>query len=138
MTLIQLGFASICLCLIVGGGYIGGYAGGWPGAILGAAVGFGSFHLLIRAIALIDLAWHRFCPLRPVCRNGACGASQYKQVELREGSIVYQCECGTKYLHKGAQFLEILPNGTQRPFMRRKTLGKWELESPECCRDMRE
>ena len=126
MTLIELGFACLCLFFGVTAGYIGYGVAGSTGAIVGAGAGFGGFYLLILAFSLLNSVWQWLCPLRPNCRNGICQASDYKRVEICEGCLVYQCKCGMMYMLKGRQFLELLPDGTHKQFMRKRILGGWE------------
>jgi hypothetical protein len=66
-----------------------------------------------------------FSPL-PVCRRGVCqgGYSEacegdYKSVGSTPEGQLLECRCGDRYLSAGVQLIEILPDGTQRPYQSR-------------------
>lgn len=128
-----LAFVFNCTLAYVVGGYLGGKWGlsGW---LLGAALGFGIGIIVLKTVLNLPAQiWHKSRPLRPLCRKGVCQAQDYLLLKAtREGSA-FQCKCGDKYFRLGmtGRFFEILPDGSLRPYMKRKPFGKWESDADE-------
>ena len=117
MTLIELIF------FIINAGFLA--AAMLAGAILHGATG--TFLALIAGAVLLVavyrvLVWlggwlHGSHPAQPACGNGACGVGDYEWLTPRDGCLVCRCRCGLCYVIKGQRFLELLADGTTRPFM---------------------
>ena len=130
MTMIELTFAIFHACALVVAGWLGFERLGVVGAIVGALAAALGLWLFYKTIRLLEIVWRKRYPLRPTCRNGICPASNYKRLEVRRDCLVYQCGCGTTYVYKGTQFLELLPDGTLKRFMRKRAgLGGWEPDA---------
>lgn len=105
---------------------------GW---IIGLVVG-GSIPLLIRkGLNLLSIHFLDKCfPSRPPCKNGTCHAQDYETVEYRcednSSVLVFRCKCGTKYALSFPYFMELLEDGTPKPYMK-KIWGKWKLDKEE-------
>ena len=129
MSLIELAFAG----LNVGAGLTCGYYGYREYGVVGAVVGgIGApvgLILLVEGIGRLGVAWHRRKPVNPICKNGICQSDDYRCVDLWNHHLKYQCKCGTTYVAKGRQFLEVLPDGTLKPFMRKRRFGDWEPDA---------
>ena len=101
---------------------------GW---IIGLVVG-GSIPLLIRKGFVLFL--DKCFPSRPPCKNGTCHAQDYETVEYRcednSSVLVFRCKCGTKYALSFPYFMELLEDGTPKPYMK-KIWGKWKLDKEE-------
>jgi uncharacterized membrane protein YuzA (DUF378 family) len=128
MTLIELAFVSFCVCVGLGGGYFGFTNYGWIGAVLGAGAGLSGAFFFVEGLAKVTSMWHTRHPIRPICRNGTCQAADYEWVESWQGYPVCRCKCGTKYTYRGRRFLEILPDGTLKRFMRKGALRGWKRD----------
>lgn len=120
-------FASIIAAGYFCGKWMGVYYGivGWIiGFILGSSLAVAAWFALNKLIRL-RAKWR---PIRPICKNGKCPARVYKLLECKE-RVVFQCRCGTKYLKNGRRFMEMLDDGSTKPYMRRCGLfGKWEKD----------
>jgi hypothetical protein len=102
---------------------------GW---VVGMPLGFGIGILILKAVSgVLDYSWYRWRPLRPPCRKGSCMAQDYKLVEVSTGGLTYQCKCGDKYRKLAApeRFVEVLSDGSLRPYMKRRGIGRWEHDS---------
>jgi hypothetical protein len=101
------------------------------GALLGLLV-LPLCHIVMLGIMLLWVwTWQ---PFRPPCRSGRCRRyGDYELLKLENGQIL-RCHCGTEYLliHRksgGMRLLEILPDGTQRPYMAHTSFGRWRPDS---------
>lgn len=131
MTVIELLFFLFNLtCGIVVGHWMGAHFGflfAIPGFFLGFGGGIGFFKTII---FFLDV-WHKWRPLRPICRHGVCDSKAYRWIKESVQGDVFQCCCGTKYLKTGNQFMEILPDGSLRPYMKYTILRGWEPENSQ-------
>jgi hypothetical protein len=95
------------------------------GLIAGAAVPVGLGYLVQAGAGL----WYRYSPLRPTCRTGKCTAKDYKLVRDAPPHT-FECRCGIRYRKIGNAFMEVLPDGSTKPFMRQERgRGKWIPDS---------
>lgn len=123
-------FIFNCLCAFLLGRHLSsdlGTAGWLIGVPLGFALGVG----VVKGISAGAKRWHRWCmshPDCPVCRRGKCSATDFEQYQFTQEGVIYRCRCGDPYLRKGRRFLEILPNGSQRPYMVRKAFCGWQRD----------
>jgi len=97
-----------------------------------------TFVLLL--IWAVSIGWVLLFFPFPSCRKGkCCNISDYTwgmgRIYGREkwGVYHYWCRCGDEYIHKGKQFLQVLPDGTKRPYMTRTGFRTWKLQPT--CRD---
>jgi hypothetical protein len=117
--------------------FVGRYLGdkwGLLGWILGAPLGFGTGIIVLKTVfGLPAHVWHKFRPLRPTCRKGVCQAQDYELLKATSEGSTFQCKCGDKYFRLGTtgRFLEVLPDGSLRPYMKRKPFGKWEPDADQ-------
>jgi hypothetical protein len=99
-----------------------GIIGLFSGIILGASLALGAWLVLFK-LSHLYVKWH---PIRPICKNGKCSFRNYKLLEWKD-RVVFQCRCGTKYLKKGRRFMEILDDGSTKPYMKiHGFFGKWK------------
>ncbi len=130
----------VVVMVVVGSGFLAGRwlssFLGWPGWIagvpLGGVAGVATLYVATRLLASVE---RRLWPMAPACRNGRCFAGDYTVVPHgRLGEIRLRCRCGTQYIECGRRLLELLDDGTLRPYMRRTRLGRWVpdrlLDSP--------
>lgn len=67
----------------------------------------------------------------PICRNGKCRSIRdyvWKKGTVYgwEGGVYqYKCRCGERYVRKRRQFLEVLPDGTIRPYKKLTRFRRW-------------
>jgi hypothetical protein len=80
------------LTLLIFGGHFAGHALGQRWGILGwfigvpAGLAFGL--LLMQAFVVAGKLYHRYRPLRPVCRQGKCGPTNYSLIpDHTEGMV---------------------------------------------------
>jgi len=125
------GIHVLVLALIIGCGVVLaqflGRSLGWLGYLIGFLVG-----ILIAFAVLYLLGRVESCllPHLPICRGGRC---KYKDYELIQGGhrdpgFLYRCKCGDTYVHIPAEkrFMELLPDGTKRPYKKRGFPGIWK------------
>lgn len=124
-TCIELAFFLFnIVCALLLGCYLWTRSGALYG-IIGAVLGFGLAVGFWQFILLLDHLWHKWRPLRPSCRRGACRAEDYHWLVETEQGDVFRCCCGDKYLRRGTKFMELLPDGSTRSYMKRGRLAKW-------------
>lgn len=125
------GSSVLILAFIIGGGVLFaqflGKSFGWLGYCIGFPVG------LLTAFAVVDVlerTYYMAFPYRPQCRRGRCTSKSYELIQggRRDPSFVLQCKCGDQYIHIPAEkrFMELLPDGTKRPYKKRGFLGIWK------------
>jgi hypothetical protein len=118
------------------------------GGALGAAAGAVGALLAVLLIALIcepfERFWRWWRPSLPACENGTCrGYGDYKRCDIPPetrrkvqglASSGWRCRCGNVYgggcdyplLNR---FVRILPNGTVRPYLKHRLLGRWRPDN---------
>ncbi|MBI5368620.1 MAG: hypothetical protein HZA54_16410 [Planctomycetes bacterium] len=107
-TLLELLLLLVLVAAAVALSALGGAYGGVPGGLAG--------------LALLPLAlWlhAKVFPGRgfPCCPHGTCRTDDYIFGHATPwGPFVLRCRCGLEFLPDGARVLEILPEGTVRPF----------------------
>ena len=72
----------------------------------------------------------------PICRRGKCQGRRgyvWKRGSIygrEQGGIFrYRCKCGDEYIRDGNRFMEVLSDGTTRPYKRYER-GNWVDEEP--------
>jgi hypothetical protein len=95
------------------------------GLVVGAAVPIGLGYLVHAGADL----WYRYSPLRPTCRTGRCTAKDYRYLR-GEPADTFECRCGIRYRKIGNAFVEVLPDGSTRPYMRQsRGRGRWIVDT---------
>jgi hypothetical protein len=51
--------------------------------------------------------YHRYRPLRPVCRRIRCLSTDYSVIKITREGVLFRCLCGDTYLRGGRQFAEL-------------------------------
>jgi hypothetical protein len=131
MTIIELLFFMTNLAFVIAACLFGAHAFGFVGAVSAAIAALACEILFYSALAAIGKMLQRFYPAFPVCRNGKCGTEDYTCLRSEASFAVYVCKCGNTYINVRRRFLELLPNGTERRFMRRTVFGKWMADNGE-------
>ena len=126
MTLILLLYLVVCIGVGLGLGIAVGIDYGVVYGVIAFPLGAALGCLVLQCPLLLDHLWHIWRPLRPMCKRGKCKSRDYRLVKMSEDEYVFQCSCGDTYSRRGPDFLEVLPSGASRPYMRRSGfLGKW-------------
>jgi hypothetical protein len=73
--------------------------------------------------------WTTVRPVRPVCRLGRCSAEDYEVLEVGVESAVLLCRCGTRYRRSGPRLMELLEDGSTRPYMYWTLRHGWRSET---------
>lgn len=134
MTLIEFVICGFTVAGFIAGGIVGakhGISWGIGGCLLGGLAGYALsaiFWLTVRGL----VTWFGL----PDCRVDAVhkGHILRRTARTREGTV-WVCGCGLRYfetcwrLLRRARFLEILPDGSLRPYMQRSPFGRWK---PDC------
>lgn len=150
MTVIEL---SIIVLVIVGGilgGMYGSGFGPWvqiAGIAGGFILGFLCSVVLWGTVFGIVSIQDRWRPDRPKCKSGRCYSDHYdslswspdkltkreRQLADDFGGLIYRCRCGTTYLASQRRFLEVLPDGSVKPYMFHKPFSRqWQPDlAPE-------
>ncbi len=125
MTVIELLWFSLVVligyCLGKLLSYHFGIAGWFVGFPFGCLVGI----FALRIIGTLIDPWNKGEPNLPVCRSGKCHFENYEFIKDTKEGIVFRCACGVKYLFTGQRFMELLDDGTTRPFMKRSGIRPW-------------
>lgn len=105
---------------------------GWPGIPVGFICGAGAWYVGVPAFFRL-VEWLR--PISPRCRCGRGGFENYRHEKWlhnadgkSDGCIEVCKKCGARYLFKNWRFLEILPDGSFRPYMIAKPAIGWRPE----------
>jgi hypothetical protein len=125
MTLIEILFFLICLAAGVFTGHWCLVHYGWLGGGVGLILGFGGAMVVFRAIARIAYQWHIRSGVRPGCPGKGCGGKEYSSVEYKNGDLIWSCDCGRKFVRRKRKFLQIEPDGTLKPYMKKSILRGW-------------
>ncbi len=132
MTVIELAFF---LVHVIAGVFLGSLLFepfGTTGAIGGFMLGFSfSFGLLWASSMFHDYMKEQY-PRRPRCRRGECRWDCYRWKEDQDGGALFRCNCGDLYLRKGREFLEVLQDGSTRPYMIKKRFHGWQPVETRC------
>lgn len=98
-------------------GYMIGFLAGFSGAFLLTWVILVTLNVLLKP-------W-------PECRSGQCRTFRgyvWKRNSIygweKGGIFRYRCKCGDEYVRDGNRFLQVLSDGTTRPYKRYED-GKW-------------
>ena len=132
------------LLILLGGLMIASYGGqlfGWPGFLLGIPMGliatFGVLYGVALVAACLEALLWTGMPVLPPCGTGKCrsglltdfGDFEPEQVGGQWG--YFRCRCGKLYFRerKKGRVSEVLPDGTQKPYMIWKPLRGWHPDS---------
>lgn len=125
-------FDVVALWIIVGlaisVGYCLGQYFGVVGWILGLPLGWVIGNAALTGLGrVLETIW----PVRTPCRKGACQALDYELLRIPNEEPHFRCKCGDEYFNSlpDGRFLEVLPDGSLRPYMKRKRFGGWEPDS---------
>lgn len=124
-------FALIVVILFIASGYLVGKFLALYYGLLGWIVGFLiGFFLALLLYYLLMHYWNKWFPCQPTCKKGKCTEKDYELVEYnqKDGTFVFRCKCGTKYFQNLPYFSEMLPDGSMKPYMKKNSLGRWEME----------
>jgi hypothetical protein len=105
-------------------------------------IGYGAFNLvgvilgLLITRAVLVGRLRVFFPL-PLCRRGKChklGRDYVWRLGTlfgyeTKGNYLYKCACGDIYVRQGTRFMELLPDGTRRPYKRLVGFRRWPDDS---------
>lgn len=140
MTLIELLIVVFTMSGAITGAILGAKHGaiwGVGGFVLGGMAGF-----LLYVILMFPIVWIVMWFGLPAC----CADSKHDKHLLRrirstsEGTM-WRCDCGKTYLEtrarltRGRRFLEVLPDATLRPYMRRSVFGRWRPDTEKRLRN---
>jgi len=126
-------FAIGILFILFGLGYLVGRR--YDHSLMGVIIGVGSFILILGGYVLVLFMEHCWQPMIPKCKNNKCRKdADFELLEIKSEGWYYQCRCGTKYLLKkrgqhGRQFMELLSDGTTKPYMKHTRFGRWRPDS---------
>lgn len=118
---------------------------GWIGWVIGIPLGhFGTASIIWCFFRTVAWLWHSWSPLHPPCRAGKCKQNDYEITDLSlGGAVVLACKCGEKYMKIlnrfliGEQFLDILEDGSTRPYMKLSRFFRWMPDSRLTASDWR-
>lgn len=114
-------------------------------SLLGRAWGtFGYvFGFLVGVVIVILLTWIIILSRNlllmpfPVCRSGKCRTFRdytWKRGTLygreKGGIFRYRCRCGDEYIRDGRRFLQVLSDGTTRPYKKYEGGNQWVDDVP--------
>lgn len=128
----QRGFTLPEILFIIAAICLGTVAARWAGArwgLLGYPLGFvaGVFLLLCLGLLiafLTDVFWSGIPPHPTYCRRGKC---RFEDFEIRKigDDAGWFCRCGDRYQKRGRRWVEILPDGSVRPYVIWKAFKGW-------------
>ena len=97
---------------------------------MGISLGLLFVYLIIGFLNLYFYLWHKWQPLRPICKNGKCKSDDYKWVtSIGDFHPVFICSCGNIYIQNGGCFIELLPDGKSKPYMIHSLFGRWKKDN---------
>ncbi|MBN2841869.1 MAG: hypothetical protein JXM68_02200 [Sedimentisphaerales bacterium] len=98
---------------------------GWLGWPVGLII---SFSVIFGIGLILDYVTNAVKPFLPCCKKGKCKFknSDYKYICTEaDGSLVFQCKCGDKYLKRKNILFVLDKNNNEIPYMKR-TFFKWK------------
>ena len=126
MSLFELLWLTfLILCAVLVGHSLAhrlGTLGWWLGVPAGLALWIAITQIVIKTA-------YRFRPNAPVCRNEKCFAKDYSVLKFTPDGVMFRCRCGNTYLKSKNRFVEVLPDGSVHPYMRRSTWRNWRPDS---------
>ena len=90
-------------------GYFGGKLLSCHYGLFGWILGFlaGGF-LFGLAYFFIMHSLNKWFPIHPICKKGRCTSKDYNvECNVEDGTCIFICKCGTKYLQKDRYFMEL-------------------------------
>jgi hypothetical protein len=81
-------------------------------------------------IWLVGLPILLFYRDRPACICGHCRSQDYRYLSMEQQplSFDYECpSCSRRYRARDGMFSEVASDGSERPYMRQSTFGRWRL-----------
>ena len=130
ITLIEIAVLTVWLALGCAGAVWGSSRYGWVGGIAGFAGGLAASAGLARFLAFMDRMLYRGSPPVPICRSGKCRAGDYQIRAVAGGDYAYFCRCDGRYRKKRRRFMELMPDGSLRPYMIWRPFRGWFPERP--------
>ena len=120
------------LFVLFGGGYWIGqkYGRPWTGTLWGISI------FVVVGIAYFLFSIFAYCywqPMLPICKSGKCRKERdFEPSATEPEKRYYTCKCGIRYVLQrkgtyGRQFMEVLPDGTTKPYMKHSRFGRWKL-----------
>lgn len=129
LTVPRLIGTSIWIACGVMSSFLLGHVFGAFGYVLGFLVAVVAGFLLTWLVLVTLNVWLNS---RPDCRRGKCRTFRdyvWKRGTVygreRDGTFRYRCRCGDEYVRDGRRLLELLKDGTTRPYKRYKGRGRW-------------
>ena len=126
------------------GGIVGAWFGvkefGWLGFIIGGLVGvvvsFGGLMLAAFVWAVVESLLFGGIPYLPPCKDGKCKSGwltdfgDYEPERDPEHRAYFRCRCGHLYWRNRTEgrVLEVLPDGTTKPYMVWRSFRGWYPE----------
>lgn len=125
MSLIELLWLTLLiLCAFFVGNSLAHRWGTW-GYVIGIPTGVVLWLLTNLALFRARNIYHRYRPLRPVCRRVRCLSTDYSVIKITREGVLFRCLCGDRYLRSGRRFAESMPDGTLRSYMVRSPFQGW-------------
>ncbi len=138
----EVGLFELLFIIVVltGGLILAGYASskfGWlgfvGGGILGVIASLGGLLLVLYVWAFSEALCFGGIPYLPTCGNGKCKSGllsdfgDYEPETDEQFRAYFRCKCGTLYWRnrKEGRVLEVLPDGTMKPFKIWRSFRGW-------------
>jgi len=120
VTVIELVYILFVLCVVIFLAVVGYHHGGWLVAYVFGISGW--------FVTIIVLHWLRkFCDwLRgnpPNCKCGLPASVRTYETDANQ-NFVSICTCGKRYARDGKKFMEVLPDGSLHPYLKREK-ARW-------------
>jgi hypothetical protein len=132
MSLIELLWLTLLiLCAFLAGNSLA-HRWGNLGWLVGAPIGMALWLLMTLALLRAGKIYHRYRPLRPLCRREKCLSPDYSVIKFTQWGVLFRCRCGDTYLKTGSRFAELMPDGSIRRYMVRSSFGNWRCDVGDC------
>jgi hypothetical protein len=103
---------------------------GWAGAIAGAVVGAVGAILLLKGMYWIVI--YMASPL--TCPSGRCRHDDIEWSPGQANSFVGKCRCGHRLMIEDTILSQFMPDGSTKPYGRRRLLRGWKIDLPGAAR----
>jgi hypothetical protein len=137
---VGLGSCLIILLVLIVALVVAAYASSWfgwlgflVGGIIGVPVSFGAIYIVLTVLAFGESFLFGGIPYMPTCSNGKCKSrlleegGDYNSERNEFCRAYFRCKCGHLYWRnrKEGRVLEVLPDGTTRPYMIWRSCRGW-------------
>ena len=124
MTLFELLAILIYLLCGIAGAVYAGFSFGFLGFPLGFIFSVAILHGGVNLLSYVERMFWVGIPPKPDCHTNRCHSDDY-EIDQESNKLIYRCGCGRCYQKQGRRFMEVLPDGASKPYMKWVAFRGW-------------